>query len=236
MSNLKQLQENLDYHFQDESLLQLALTHPSVAHDLKLSSGDNQRLEFLGDAVLQMTLTVYLFRTRTRAPEGQLTQTRAAAVNRKALASLARTLKVGDHLHLSRGEENNKGRKKASNLADAMEAIIGALFLDGGYEASSAWVEKWFPPILEQIEAGDQSFNPKGQLQEILQGEGKTTPVYLLENESGPDHNKSYTVVARTEHGEIGRGTGSSKKEAESAAARDALDKLKPSRIQRSPD
>lgn len=231
MNDLNQLQEHLGYRFKDETLLQLALTHPSVAHDLKLSSGDNQRLEFLGDAVLQMTLTVHLYRTRTRAPEGQLTQTRAAAVNRKALASLARTLKVGDHLHLSRGEENNMGRKKASNLADAMEAIIGAIFLDGGYEASSTWVEKYFPPILEEVEGGDCSFNPKGQLQEILQGRGKPTPNYQLEAESGPDHNKSYTVVARTEDGEIGRGTGSSKKEAESAAARDALKKLKPSSL-----
>lgn len=226
MNDLQELQDRLGYQFKDDSHLQLALTHPSLAHDLKLAGGDNQRLEFLGDAVLQMTLTVHLYNTHKHSPEGKLTQIRAAAVNRKALASLARSFDLGTHLKLSRGEDKNKGRRKASNLADAMEAVLGAIFLDGGYEAGLACVERWFPPILDEIQDGPDSFNPKGQLQELLQGNGSTPPLYHLDSESGPDHDKTYTVIAKTEEGVIGRGSGPSKREAESAAARDALDKL----------
>ncbi|MEM6821233.1 MAG: ribonuclease III [Verrucomicrobiota bacterium] len=224
MNALNKLEKQLGYSFKDPSLLELALTHPSLAHDRRLKQGDNQRLEYLGDAVLQMTLTYLLYRSFPDYQEGQLTQLRASAVNRKALEKIANYYSLGDFILLSRGELKNQGRAKASNLADAMEAVIGALFLDAGYEFTQRWIDAVFSDELQQLSNSLEIFNPKGALQERLQAQGKSTPDYELVEESGPDHAKSYLVRVISEGVELGRGSGSSKKAAESSAALNALE------------
>ncbi|MEM6885697.1 MAG: ribonuclease III [Verrucomicrobiota bacterium] len=221
--DLAPLEQRLDYTFQKRELLLQALTHPSLAHDMKLARGDNQRLEFLGDAVLQMTLTLHLFHAYPKHQEGRLTKMRAAAVNKKALNEVARKLELDQFILLSRGESKNEGKTKPSNLADAMEAIIGAILLDAGYEFTQEWVQRIFDPVLTELGASEEVFNPKGELQEFLQGQGKATPSYQLVDESGPDHDKSYTIRVLSEGQEIGAGSGSSKKAAESSAALNAL-------------
>ncbi len=224
--DLSPLETILGYSFKNKELLLQALTHPSLAHDMQLARGDNQRLEFLGDAVLQMTLTLHLFHSFPSHQEGRLTKMRAAAVNKKALDEVARQFKLNEFILLSRGETKNQGRTKASNLADAMEAIIGVMLLDAGYEFTQAWVEKVFDQKLKELAASEEVFNPKGELQELLQGKSIATPRYELVAESGPDHSKSYTIRVISEDAVIGEGSGPSKKAAESSAALDALKNL----------
>lgn len=221
--DLSPLESLLGYSFKNKELLLQALTHPSLAHDNNLARGDNQRLEFLGDAVLQMTLTLHLFHSFPKHQEGRLTKMRAAAVNKKALDEVSRQFKLDEFILLSRGETKNQGRTKASNLADAMEAIIGAILLDAGYEFTQTWVQKIFEQKLKDLAESEEVFNPKGELQELLQGKGKVTPTYELVDESGPDHSKSYTIRVLSENEVIGEGSGSSKKAAESSAALSAL-------------
>ncbi|MEM1159151.1 MAG: ribonuclease III [Verrucomicrobiota bacterium] len=220
------LEERLGYSFKNRELLLQALTHPSLAHDMKLARGDNQRLEFLGDAVLQMTLTLHLYHSFPKHQEGWLTKMRASAVNKKALNEIAQEFGLDQFILLSRGEGKNNGRTKPSNLADAMEAVIGAMLLDAGYKFTQSWVQRVFDRKLLELDVSEEIFNPKGELQEFLQGQGKETPAYELVDESGPDHDKSYTVRVFSEGRNIGTGSGSSKKAAESTAALDALKKL----------
>lgn len=225
--DFSELETLLGYQFQDKELLLKALTHPSLAHDKRLKRGDNQRLEFLGDAVLQMTLTLHLYRKFPEHQEGRLTKMRASAVNKKALNEISQQFKLDQFILLSRGETKNHGMTKASNLADAVEAIIGAMLLDAGYDFTQAWVQRIFEEKLKELAASEKVFNPKGELQEILQAKGKVTPTYQLIEESGPDHSKSYTIQVISDEKTIGTGSGSSKKAAESSAALDALNKLK---------
>lgn len=224
--DLSPLETLLGYTFKNKMLLLQAVTHPSLAHDMKLSRGDNQRLEFLGDAVLQMTLTLHLYHRYPKHQEGHLTKMRAAAVNKKALNEVSRQFRLNEFILLSRGEAKNNGKSKASNLADAMEAVIGAIMLDAGYEFTQHWVQQVFDKKLQELAASDEVFNPKGELQELLQGQGKETPEYTLISECGPDHSKSYTVQVLSEQAVIGEGVGSSKKAAESSAALNALKNL----------
>jgi ribonuclease-3 len=221
------LEERLGYTFQNPSLLTLALTHPSCRHEAGGQDGDNQRLEFLGDAVLQMVLTEALYHRFPRWDEGRMTRLRARLVNRSALEALAVKYELGPALILGRGEEMNLGRQRSSNLCDAFEAVAGAIFLDGGSEAAARWVRACFDPVIEAEAAAPDEFNAKGALQEWLQGRGKTTPTYQLVAESGPDHGKRYEVAVVSEGREIGRGSGPSKKIAESQAAAQALENLK---------
>jgi ribonuclease III len=221
------LEERLGYVFNDPLLLRLALTHPSCRHESGHQAGDNQRMEFLGDAVLQMVLTDALYHRFPRWDEGRLTRLRARLVNRNALELLAVRYDLGAELILGKGEHKNQGRSRSSNLADAFEAVSGAIFLDAGYEVAAAWVRGCFQPVIDSESAAPDDFNAKGALQEWLQSEGKTTPTYILISESGPDHAKTYTIAALSETVEIGRGTGASKKAAESLAAAAALENLK---------
>jgi len=224
--DLSRLESLLGYPFQNKDLLLQALTHPSLAHDSQLSRGDNQRLEFLGDAVLQMTLTLYLFQSFPTYQEGRLTKMRAAAVNKHALNDISREFQLNEFILLSRGENKNQGRTKASNLADAMEAIIGALLLDAGYDFTQNWIQNVFEKKVQELASSEEVFNPKGELQEQLQGQGKETPTYELINESGPDHSKFYLIRVLSEGVSIGEGSGPSKKAAESSAALNALKSL----------
>ena len=229
MNPLSQLEEILGYQFNDESLLAEAVTHPSRGHELHRKIRDNQRLEFLGDAVLQLVLTKKLFYQFENFDEGELTHLRAAVVNRHALENMALTFNLGEFLVLGHGESKNHGRVKSSNLADAMEAVIGAIFLDSNFETVADWLEPVLHTFVEERKNKAEMFNPKGVLQERLQANGKASPEYILDHEEGPDHAKIYQISVRANGVTLGYGTGNSKKSAETAAAADALEKMKKS-------
>lgn len=227
MSDLAALQTRLGYNFREENQLRLALTHPSVAHEQGTPVQHNQRLEFLGDAVLQLVLTRALYEKFPSFDEGPLTKARAKLVNRRTLAVHGRVLALGEHLILSRGEELHGGRERPSALADTFEAVVGAIFLDGGFDIAREFILREFSgafgalgdiPILE---------NPKGELQEFLQARSSEAPHYHVVSSSGPDHDRIFECTVHHAGQELARGTGKSKKAAESEAALAALAKLK---------
>ncbi len=223
MSDLAALQPRLGYQFRDESLLRLALTHPSIAHESGVASAHNQRLEFLGDAVLQLVLTQKLYEQFSAFDEGALTKTRAKLVNRSTLAERARALELGTHLILSRGAETSGGRERASTLADAFESLLGAIFLDGGFDASREFVLREFAADLDALAEPSGIENPKGELQELLQSRSSKSPEYKTLSASGADHDRDFECAVLHEGVELGRGRGKSKKAAESDAALAAL-------------
>ena len=227
MSALAELQIRLGHSFRDENLLRLALTHPSVAHEANTALTHNQRLEFLGDSVLGLVLSRELFEKFPAADEGALTKSRAKLVNAGSLAARARELGLGAHLILSRGEENTGGRERASALADAFEALLGAIFLDGGFEAARAFVLREFATDFTALAEGTDFQNPKGELQELLQSRSPRAPEYEFISASGPDHDRVFECAVRHDGVELARGTGKSKKNAESVAALEALKKLR---------
>lgn len=227
MSALAELQQRLGHVFRDESLLRLALTHPSVAHESNTVLAHNQRLEFLGDAVLGLVLAGELYAQFPAAAEGSLTKSRAKLVNAAALAAHGRALGLGAQLVLSRGEENTGGRDRASALADALEAVLGAIFLDGGLAAAREFVVREFAGELAALTLPAGIENPKGELQEWLQAQSPVAPVYELIASDGPDHDRNFICAVRHDGAELARGTGKSKKAAESDAALAALAKLR---------
>src|SRR5208283_1583260 len=178
MSDLAAFQDRLGCAFRDEDLLRLALTHPSVAHESGVATAHNQRLEFLGDAVLQLILTQKLYEQFPRSDEGPLTKARAKLVNRRALAERARALGLGAHLILGHGEETHGGRERPSALADAFEALLGAIFLDGGFEAVSKFILSEFGTAFGELDELPGIENPKGELQELLQARSPKAPEY----------------------------------------------------------
>jgi ribonuclease-3 len=227
-SSLEEFQQRLGHSFADENLLRQALTHASFGHEKRQRLPDNQRLEFLGDAVLQLAVTTELYRRFPELPEGRLTVLRARLVNRHHLQALAQELGLGEHLILGRGEENSQGRQRGSILADAMEAVLGAVYFEAGWEAARAIILRLLEPSLAEInnEGDAAEANPKGSLQEKLQAEGEHPPVYRCLSETGPAHARVYEVVVEWQGRELGRGQGASKKEAETRAAQAALDGL----------
>jgi ribonuclease-3 len=227
VATLSQLQQRLGYAFQNKQLLRLALTHPSLAHEANGPIPHNQRLEFLGDAMLGLVLTRELYDRFPADGEGPLTQARAQLVNRQTLAAQARRLGLGPHLVLSRGEESTGGRERPSALADAFEAVVGAVFLDGGFEAARRFVLACFHDAFGELGQLPNLDNPKGELQEILQARSAEAPRYELTAVSGPDHDRSFECAVYHGGVELGRGTGKSKKTAESAAALAALGPLR---------
>ena len=176
MSDLNALQAEIQYQFRDAGLLRLAMTHPSVAHEQGRLVRHNQRLEFLGDAVLGLVLTRELYDKFPSVSEGPLTKARAQMINRRTLAEQARQIRLQDHLILSRGEEANLGRNRASALADAFEALIGAIFLDGGFDEARAFVLRSFHRAFGELTSIPTLENPKGELQEILQTHSPGAP------------------------------------------------------------
>ena len=224
---LNALQEKLGYTFRDPGQLQLALTHPSIAHELEESTPHNQRLEFLGDAVLGLVLTRELYVRFHAFGEGPLTKARAQLVKQYTLAEQSRRLGVGDFLIMSRGEITHGGRERASALADAYEAITGAIFLDGGYEAAREFVLRCFRDSFGEFIALPNLSNPKGELQEMLQSKSNEAPRYEVTSASGPDHDRQFECAVLHEGRELGRGHGKSKRIAESEAALAALFKLR---------
>jgi ribonuclease-3 len=220
-------QKRLGHAFADVELLRQALTHASYGYEKRQRTPDNQRLEFLGDAVLQLAVTAELYRRFPDMPEGRLTVQRAQLVNRNRLQALALELGLGEQLILGRGEENSQGRQRPSILADAMEAVIGAVYAEAGWEPARMIVLRLMEPSLAAITDEDgAAANPKGSLQEKLQAGGDNPPVYRCVSESGPAHARVYEVVAEWQGRELGRGQGASKKEAETRAAEAALASL----------
>jgi ribonuclease III len=227
-SSLEDFQKSLGHSFADANLLRQALTHASFGHEKRQRLPDNQRLEFLGDAVLQLAVTTELYRRFPELPEGRLTVLRARLVNRQHLQSLAQELGLGDHLILGRGEENSQGRQRGSILADAMEAVFGAVYCEAGWDGARDIVLRLMEPSLAAIatEGDAAEANPKGSLQEKLQADGEHPPIYRCLSETGPAHARVYEVVVEWQGRELGRGQGASKKEAETRAAQVALEAL----------
>jgi ribonuclease-3 len=219
------LEQRLGYKFRNPLLLAEALTHPSLGYETQRHHFDNQRLEFLGDAVLQLIYTEFLFDTYPDFPEGELTKLRARLVSREGLRINADALDLGKYLMMGRGEEATGGRTRASSLADAYEALMGALYLDSDYVTVRRIVLTETRERLENLSLEDALANPKGRLQEILQAIAPLSPSYEIIEQSGPEHLKQFVSRIVWEGRELGRGTGSSKKEAETQAARMALEK-----------
>jgi len=225
--NYAPFEKRLVYQFKDRALLQLAFTHPSVAHEQGAPMQTNQRLEFLGDAVLQLVLTDELYRRFPGFGEGPLTKARAKLVNRRTLAERARLLEVGPFLRLSRGEDMHGGRDRPSALADTFEAVLGAVFLDGGFDTARELILREFQQAFGEVSAIPVLDNPKGELQEFLQSSSAEAPEYRVESATGPDHDRVFECTVHHAGAELARGRGKSKKEAESEAAQAALLKLR---------
>ncbi|HXB58158.1 MAG TPA: ribonuclease III [Candidatus Acidoferrales bacterium] len=217
----------LAYKFRDENLLRLALTHPSVAHESGVPTEHNQRLEFLGDSVLGLVLTQKLYEQFPDFDEGPLTKARAKLVNRQTLAERARVLGLGAHLILSRGEETSGGRDRDSALADAYEALLGAIFLDGGYEAARDFILSEFTAAFGELPSIPLIENPKGELQEFLQARSPHSPEYQTVQIAGADHDPLFECAVSHDGVKLARGRGKNKKAAESEAAMAALEKLR---------
>lgn len=216
------LEEVVGHRFRDPGLLKQALSHKSFASE----SGTgvyNERLEFLGDSVLAAVVAHQLFADYPLEDEGTLSKKKSLLVSRPSLAAWGEELGLGARLYLGVGEETTGGRTRQSLLANAVEALIGAVYLDGGYEAAAAFVRRWCAGRHGSLAETDH----KSRLQELLQKKHKTPPTYELASAAGPDHDKTFFVVVRMGDRELGRGTGKNKKEAEQAAARDALSRTK---------
>jgi len=220
------LEERIGYKFRNSLLLAEALTHPSLGHETQRHHFDNQRLEFLGDAVLQLVITEHLFQHFGDEAEGQLTKLRSRLVSRETLKIHAAALDLGRYLLMGHGEEASGGRERTSTLTDAFEALIGALYLDGGLDTARKFILAQARSVLEQIAEEPVDVNPKGDLQELLQGISPRSPVYELITQSGPEHEKTFVVQAIWEGIVLGQGSGRSKKQAETSAALEAM-KLK---------
>src|ERR1700761_5864497 len=219
------LEQRIGYKFRNSLLLAEALTHPSLGHETQRHHFDNQRLEFLGDAVLQLIFTEYLFDHFPELPEGNLTKLRASLVSREGLKIHALQIGLGKYMMMGRGEEASGGRERASALADAYEALIGAMYLDSDYVTVRRIVLAEAREHLETLVIDSPETNPKGRLQELLQSISPHSPKYPIIHQSGPEHEKRFVAKIVWLGNDLGEGSGRSKKEAEVAAARDALQK-----------
>lgn len=231
---LEELERCLDYHFKDPALLQQAITHKSYLNEARerfqsASGGDNERFEFLGDAVLDLVISQDLLLNYPDTPEGELSKMKARIVSETALAKVARRLEIGRYLLLGRGEEITQGRTKPSLLANALEAILAAIYLDGGLDSARHVIQKIFKSEFEELLKTEAFTDYKTELQELCQRDYEILPTYTVLTESGPDHQKTFEVQISIKGGVYGRGIGRSKKEAEQQAAREALEKLKKS-------
>ena len=224
MSSLTDFEDKIGYHFKNQGLLRQALTHSSYANERHMKKlSDNERLEFLGDAILEIISSDFLYHNYPDVPEGQLTKLRASIVCEPTLALCTKELDLGDYLYLGRGENQTGGRKRKSILSDALEAVIGAIYLDGGFANAKEFVLKF---ILTDIEHKQLFYDSKTILQEVVQGEHEQLD-YRLVGESGPDHDKSFSVEVWIGEQKISEGSGHTKKAAEQEAAYHALIKLR---------
>ncbi|MFC1656157.1 ribonuclease III [Patescibacteria group bacterium] len=218
------LEKKLGITFENRKLLDMAFVHKSYMNEYKgKEKEDNERLEFLGDAVLELIVTEFLYKTYPHKSEGDLTNWRSALVKGKHLAEIATDLDLGKYLFLSKGEEKSGGRKKNYILANTLEAIIGALYLDKGYRVSHEFIDEHILQRLEEILEAGLHIDAKSHFQELAQEKANTTPEYRLITESGPDHSKQFVMAAYIGDRKVGEGKGTSKQKAEEDAARDAL-------------
>lgn len=222
---LEELERRIGYQFKDLSLLKRAITHSSYTNEQKINkSGDYERLEFLGDAVLELVSSSFLFHEYEDMPEGKLTKLRSSMVCEPALAYCARELEIGKFLLLGRGEDATGGRNRESITSDVMEAITGAIYLDGGFDKASEFIHKF---ILSDLENKKLFYDAKSVLQEIIQSKNEGELHYELIGEEGPEHDKVFSVNAMLSESIIGTGKGHTKKAAEQQAAYEAILKLK---------
>jgi ribonuclease-3 len=222
----RELETRLGYRFKDRQLLDCALTHPSYRYENTTVDNDNQRLEFLGDAVLGVAAAAYLYMVYPDKEEGNLTTLRSQITSGRALAKLAHRLSLGAHLRMGRGEERSGGRSRISNLADALEAVVGAAYLDGGHRAAERIFKTVFAPEMDKLGGDPWAHNPKGKLQELSQERWKTAPRYELVASDGPPHNVRFTVKVVLPDGRESLGNGSNKQGAEAQAARRLLQEI----------
>lgn len=220
---MNDFQEVINYKFNNTSLLDEALTHSSYANEQHKKIRHNERLEFLGDAVLSIVVSDYIFNNCPEFPEGQLTKLRAYLVCEKALYEFAKKINLGSYIKLSHGEKRNGGDNRPSILSDAFEAIIAAIYLDGGLDNARKFILGFVIPEIENYNSKPQN-DYKTQLQEIIQQNPNEHIEYVVVDSSGPDHDKHFKVEVRIDNNVIGRGGGRSKKEAEQQAAREALE------------
>lgn len=220
---MKALEENLKYCFKDKNLLCNALTHSSFANEVRNGSTSNERLEFLGDSVLSVIVSDYLYKQFSSLPEGELTKLRASLVCEKSLCGFSRELELGKFLKLGKGEDKGGGRERDSILADAFEAVLAAMYLDGGMEVARKHVMNF---VLRELKSNKEEVfkDYKTALQEIIQRNPEESVTYILTGESGPDHNKVFEVEVHLNSNVIGCGRGKSKKQAEQMAAKEALE------------
>ena len=225
---LSLLQKNINYKFKNPNLLKLAITHSSYANEHKMDIVDNnERLEFLGDAILNLIVSQYLYKKYPNHPEGELTKIRAEVVCESSLAYAAKKIEVGKYLFLGKGEESTGGRDRESILADAAEAIVGAVYLDSDLETTnSILLSNFESDIVHAVAKGDLFIDYKTELQEIVQKSGKSLMEYIVTKEEGPDHNKRFYMDVVVDHKIIGNGRGRNKKDAEQMAAKEALIRL----------
>ena len=221
--NLEEFENNIGSKFKNRKLLFEALSHSSFANENKKQRNSNERLEFLGDSVLSIVVSDYLFEHYKHLPEGQLTKIRASLVCESSLYEFSKVIKLGEFIMLGKGEENTGGRERPSILADAFEAVIAAVYLDGGIEEATRYVLGFIPKDLSPAKAAVNN-DYKTILQEIIQKNPEEKIEYFLKSESGPDHNKSFTIQVKLNSNVIGEGTGHSKKQAEQMAAKEALE------------
>lgn len=225
--NIINFEKAIKIEFEDKLLLQRALTHKSFPNENKtLALKDNERLEFLGDSVLSLSVSTYIFKKFADFPEGELAKMRAVVVSAPILSEAAKKINLGDYLFLGKGEEMTGGRERDSILADAMEAIFGALYLDQGFTAAGDFVLSLLKEDIINVAEGNHIQDYKTMLQEVIQQDGNLRPEYEVIDEEGPDHNKTFIVAVKIEDNSLGSGQGSSKKEAEQEAAKFALHKL----------
>ena len=221
---MQELEQILGYYFKDKSLMLRALSHTSYINEVKDIRESNERLEFLGDSVLSIIVSEYFFRNFKDLPEGELTKLRASLVCEKSLAAFAKELQLGRFLFLGKGEQQNGGRERPSILADAFEALLAAMYLDGGMDVAKAHVMRFVKSEITHHTVEEAFHDYKTQLQEIIQQNPGEELCYVLVDEQGPDHEKSFTVEVKLNSITIGTGVGHSKKQAEQYAAKQALE------------
>ncbi len=228
MVKLATLQQVLGVCFKDPSLLEQALVHSSYINENPGASlTSNERLEFLGDAVLGMIFAQKLYHYFPNATEGEMTKLRSALVRRNTLSSIAKTFGLSDYLYLGKGEELSGGRHKPTNLAGALEAVIAAIFLDQGWNITTDFILRLFDMELKKLDRQGTGVDYKSQLQQLIQSNQQVTPVYQIIEATGPAHDRMFTAEVRVSDTVLGRGSGKSKKLAETEAARSALEQLK---------
>ena len=220
---MQPLESRIHYKFRNSLLLAEALTHPSLAYESQKQNFDNQRMEFLGDAVLQLVVTDELYKRFPDFPEGQLTKLRSRVVSRRALARFALAIHLGYYVMLGKGEEATGGRRRLSTLADAFEALLGAVYLDSGLHPARDLILRLFETEIGEMSTSPEERNPKGELQEVLQSIHAQAPTYRVISETGPDHRRVYQSEVSWREIVLATGKGKSKKESEARAAAEAL-------------